>query len=42
MISTLEEVYREALSVDPTLETPSYKELAEILYKKLAEKLSST
>ena len=42
MISTLEEVYRETLSVDPTLETPSYKELAEILYKKLAEKLSST
>ena len=39
MISVLEEIYREALSKDPTLETPTYRELAEILYKKLSEKL---
>jgi type IV secretory pathway ATPase VirB11/archaellum biosynthesis ATPase len=42
MISVLEETYKEVLSVDPTLETPSYRELAEILYKKLSEKLSLT
>jgi flagellar protein FlaI len=41
MISVLEETYREALSTDPTLETPSYMKLGEILYKKLSEKISS-
>lgn len=41
MIKVLEETYWESLSKDPTLETPSYKELPEILYKKLEEKLRS-
>ena len=39
MINVLEETYREALTRDPTLETPTYRELAEILYKKLYEKM---
>ena len=39
MISVLKETYKEALTRDPTLETPTYTELAEILYKKLYEKL---
>ena len=42
MITVLEETYREAISADPTLETPTYRELAEILYKKLEEKLQLT
>ena len=39
MTNILKEVYKEALSKDPTLETPTYKELTEILYKKLYERL---
>ncbi|MCC6054811.1 MAG: type II/IV secretion system ATPase subunit [Thermosphaera sp.] len=39
MIETLEETYFEALNVDPSLDTPSYKELPEILYTKLYRKL---
>ena len=39
MISVLKETYKEALAKDPTLETPTYKELTEILYKKLYEKI---
>jgi len=39
MVSVLEETYREALARDPTLETPTYKELAEVLYRKLSERV---
>ena len=39
MIRVLRETYKEALTIDPTLETPTYRELAEILYKKLYEKM---
>jgi len=41
MVSVLEEVYREALNRDPALEAPTYKELPEILYRKLYEKLQA-
>ncbi|MEM3975551.1 MAG: ATPase, T2SS/T4P/T4SS family [Desulfurococcaceae archaeon] len=41
MVETIKETYREALEKDPTLETPTYKELPEILYRRLEGKLRS-
>jgi type IV secretory pathway ATPase VirB11/archaellum biosynthesis ATPase len=40
MINVLNEVYNEYLTIDPTLETPSFKELPQMLYSKLSVKLN--
>jgi flagellar protein FlaI len=40
MINVLNEVYNEYLTIDPTLETPSFKELPQILYSRLSVKLN--
>ncbi|MGC8983266.1 MAG: type II/IV secretion system ATPase subunit [Desulfurococcaceae archaeon] len=42
MVEVLREAYEEAASRDPTLETPTYRELPAILYGRLYEKLKGT
>jgi type IV secretory pathway ATPase VirB11/archaellum biosynthesis ATPase len=39
MVEVIDETYREALAKDPALETPTFRELAEILYSSLSERL---
>lgn len=39
MVEVLEETYSEAVSMDPSLDRPDYRELAEIIYRRLEKKL---